>query len=386
MLDQVYTKPRLCKSKDSVWYVHFSYRGKLKKFKKGINYIKNLKEREVIGNALANKLHNKLKSGWNPFIEEPNQFQESLHIVNALTYALGEKKETLATKSYSSYNSTLKFIIKSIKSLGLEYLKIEEVKRVHIRSILKRAKEQNKWTNKARNKHLGQLAAIMSELIECDYIEYNPCHKIRPLPVEESNANRTSTDNEHILIKIELENNHPEFCRFIETLYHTGIRPKEILSIKLKMINIELREIILPPVITKSGTKQRNVIINDYMLKMFLDLKLDAYPDDFYLFGSFRKSGCGNIGKFIDFIPGPTKIKRDTATKRWYKIVKKGLGIDVNMYSYKHKGGDDKIINGVDLDSIRHQYGHSKKRMTEHYVKQIKGIYKKDLIENSPRF
>lgn len=386
MLDRKFTKPRLCKSKDGRWYVHFSYMGKVKKYKKGINYLKNAKEKEVFGNALARDLYDKLKKGWNPFISEEVPQADDMYFLNALDFAMNEKRERLAKNSFSNYSNNLKHIKKAITDLGLSHLKINDVKRFHIRAIIKRIKTKKRLSNHARNKYLSQLSAIMSELIDFDMIEYNPCHKIKSLPVGESNANRTATESEHAIIKNELNTKHPNFCKFVEMIYHTGIRPKEILSIKLSMINLETRDINLPPVITKSGTKRRDVVINDYMLNMFLDLKLDAYPDYFYLFGSFRKSGCGNIGKFEDFIIGPTKLKRDTATKRWNKIVKKGLGIDINLYSYKHKGGDDKIISGVDLDSIRHQYGHSKKRMTEHYVKQIKGIYKKDLIENSPKF
>ena len=52
------------------------------------------------------------------------------------------------------------------------------------------------------------------------------------------------------------------------------------------------------------------------------------------MFGSYRDKGKGNVGKFLDFIPGPTKIKRDTATKRWKRIVKDGLKINVNLYVF----------------------------------------------------
>jgi integrase len=385
MLNQKFTKPRLCKSKDGIWYVHFSYLGKIKKYKKGINYLKNPKEKEIFGNALVNDLHEKLKKGWNPFVSEEVP-QDDIYFASALEFALKEKKERLADKSFSTYKNTLVHILKAIKSLGLQYVKIQDVKRYHIRAVLKKVRTTRSLSNHARNKYLSQLSAIMSELLDHDIIEYNPCHKIKPLPVGESNANETATDSEHEIIKKELETNHPNFCKFIETVYHTGIRPKEILSIQLHMINLEIREIILPPIITKSGTRKRNVVINNYMLDMLLNLRIDAYPDNFYLFGSFRKSGCGNRGKFDDFIIGPTQLKRDTATKRWQKIVKKGLGINVNMYSYKHKGGDDKLLSGVDLDAIRELYGHSSKRMTSHYVKRIKGIYKKDIIDNSPKF
>jgi hypothetical protein len=56
------------------------------------------------------------------------------------------------------------------------------------------------------------------------------------------------------------------------------------------------------------------------------------------------------------------------------------------MYSYKHKGGEDKLRAGVDLDSIRNQYGHTDKKMTKVYVKTITGVYKEDIIKNSTEF
>ena len=206
------------------------------------------------------------------------------------------------------------------------------------------------------------------------------------LPVSESNYHKSANDDEHLIIKECLSKHHPDYYNYIRTLYHTGARPIEILSIQLNMVNLENREINLPPIVTKTGIKYRDIIINDYLMHIFMKMEILKYPDDFYLFGSYRQKGKGNIGKHLDFIPGPTPIRRDTATNRWKRIVKDGLGIDVTQYSYKHKGGDDKLIAGVNFDSIREQFGHTTKKMTKTYVKKIKGVYKKDIIDNSPDF
>jgi integrase len=359
--------------------------GKVKKYKKGINYLKNVKEKEVFGNALARDLHEKLKKGWNPFVSEEVP-DNDIYFASALEFALNEKKERLADKSFSTYKNSLVHILKAIKSLGLQYVKIQDVKRYHIRAVLKKVRSTRNLSNHARNKYLSQLSAIMSELLDHDIIEYNPCHKIKPLPVGESNANETATDREHKIIKQELETNHPNFYDFVVMLYHTGIRPKELLSIKLSMIDLENREINLPPNITKTRKNYRKVIICDELYLLLSKRKIITHPQNYYLFGSFRKTGKGNIGKHEDFIIGSTKIKRDTATKRWQKIVKKQLGINKNLYSYKAKGGDDKLKAGISLDSIRNQYGHSSKKMTEIYVKEITGFYKDEIIKNSTNF
>lgn len=237
-----------------------------------------------------------------------------------------------------------------------------------------------------------EMSENFKELLENRYrirvqdFENNPAHKIKNLSVVESRANTPATSDEHEKIKNCLSENYPNFFNFIKTIYYTGARPKELLSVKLEMINLRHREIILPAEITKVGKTDRIIVIDDGLLEVLQEMEIDKYPKDFYLFGSFRISGRGNVGKHLDFIPGPTPLKRDTATKRWKKIVKDGLAIDVNMYSYKHKGGNDKLRAGVDLDSIRNQYGHSNKKMTKVYVKEITGYYKDDIIRNSTEF
>lgn len=105
------------------------------------------------------------------------------------------------------------------------------------------------------------------------------------------------------------------------------------------------------------------------------------------MFGSFRQPGKGNVGPKLDFIPGPTKMNRDTATRRWESVVKIGLGFkDVNMYSNKHAGANAKILAGMDLDALRELYGHTSKLMTTKYATVIKEVYRKQIMENSPDF
>ena len=385
MKKSIYTTPKVCRSEKG-WYVWFRYSGSLKRYKLGINYIKNISEREKQANALVAALLLKLKKGWNPLVPELPQLGEDLTLMDALNFCLDQKKQTLSSKSISGYKGTVKFSNASIDRLDLNMLKIHDVKRAHIRTIIDESRQFYKWSNKNRNKHLNHLKALMSELIEHDILENNPAHKIKNLGVVESRANTPATDDEHDKIKNCLSDNHPNFFNFIKTIYYTGARPKELLSVKLEMISLKHREIILPAEITKLRKSDRTVIIDDGLLEVLLEMEIEKYPKDFYLFGSFRTSGRGNVGKYLDFIPGPTPLKRDTATKRWKRIIKDGLGIDVNMYSYKHKGGNDKLRAGVDLDSIRNQYGHSNKKMTKTYVKEITGFYKDDIIRNSTEF
>lgn len=384
-MKSTYTTPKVCKSTTGQWYVHFRYNGKQLRFKKGINYIPDLRKREQEANALAKALHQKLKNGWNPNIPEIEFIQPDLTIVAALRFALEKKKPNIAPKSYSGYLGTCNFICDAIDQLGLKALPVTETKRAYIKLFMETAAKKRNWSNKAYNKHLNHLKAIISELIQWDILEFNPAHHIKNLPVDETEANIPATPKQHQIIKEHLERFHPDFYRFIITIFHTGIRPAEILQIKISMINFHKQEIILPQEITKTR-KKRIVPINNHLLQHYIDMHLERYPGDFYLFGSHRQSGKGNVGLKGDFIPGPTAIKRDTATKRWEKIVKKDLGINVNLYSNKHAGANAKILAGMPLDALRELYGHTSKLMTEKYAKVIKDVYRRQIMDNSPDF
>ena len=380
-----FTVPKVVKYDDlnNPWYVYFRYNGKKFVYKKGINYIKNYKKRLAEANSLADALHQKLKDNWNPEIAEITATKIDLTLIAALDFAIEKKTPNIGTKTLSGYTGTIKFVTSAIKKLGLEYLQISKTKRVHIRLIIEKVKEERNWSNNAYNKHLNHLKAILSELIQWDIIETNPAHKINNLAVAESDANTPACVEDIEKIKKELESKDYNFWVFCLTIFHTGIRPEEILKITLEMINIENSEIILPAGITKTNRK-RIVPINHHLMEYYKKMNFENLPKHYFLFASNRESGKGNVGKFPDFIPGPTKLKRDTATRRWEKYVKKGLEIQMNMYAMKHLGANRKILAGLELDSLRELYGHTSKLMTEKYAKVIKEVHRKNILQNSP--
>lgn len=385
-----FTKPKVLipKNPEHNWCVWFRYNGKLYRYKKGINYIKNKSERLIEAKILAEAIRKKLKEGWNPEVSKlparknPNQFT----IAEALDFAFNKKSKNLADKTKSGYQCTIRFVKKAISDLGYDFLPIKETKRVHVKEILEHIQNFRQLSNNAYNQHLAFLQAVLSELIQWDIIEVNPAHKIKKLPTEEKFSNKPANQHEHEKIKTHLQFRDPNFYLFIMSIFHTGIRPKELLLIQIKMIDLKAQEIKLPPEITKTA-KERIVPINNHFI-IHLKKHIESHDPkpDYYLFGSHRTPGTGNLGSMIDFIPGPTKIKRDTATYRWQKLIKKELQINVNMYSTKHAGANAKIIAGMNLDSLRELYGHTSKLMTEKYATVIKEIHRKQIMDNSPDF
>jgi integrase len=378
-----YTTPKLSKNQKG-WYVHYRYEGKQFRETNGLNKIPDLKTREQEYEKLCRDILIELKSGWNPNIPDGVQNHADMFIIEALRFALEKKKPNVAKKTYSAYDGSVNFIKTATDKLNLDRLKIVDLKRVHVKLIIEKAKELNSWSNKAHNKHLNHFKAVLSELVEFDIIENNPAHNIKNLRVEESIAHAPASDDQIKAIKNELSANHSNFYNFVKVIYHLGVRPEEILLIKLSNVDMEKGIITLSPENTKGRRKYRVLPINKYLLQDLENMHFENLPKEYYLFGSFREEGKGNIGKFEDFIPGPTHMNRDTATRRWETAVKKKLGFDVTMYSMKKYGANKKAQAGISLDAIMGTFGHSKKETTLIYLTDQDKINRKEVMDKSP--
>lgn len=387
-MKSIYTIPKVVKYDDlsKSWFVYFRYDKKLFRFKYGINYINNYKKREAEANLLRDALHEKLKLGWNPNIPDIYSIVNDYNLIDALDFALDKKKSVLAKKSISAYTGSLNFIKEAIKELGLSYISIKDIRRIHIKTILEKVKEQRNATNKSYNKYLTHFGAILSELIQYDIIETNPADKIKHLPVEESILHNPASIKDIEKIKTELKLKDPNFYNFVSVIFHLGIRPDEILQIQLSMIDFENGIITLIPKNTKGRKKYRILPINKHLMEFFDSMYLQHLPKDFYLFGSFRMPGKGNVGPKLDFIPGPTHINRDTATRRWEKIVKIGLKIYMTLYAMKKHGANMKLSSGISLEAISEQFGHSKIETTKIYTTMLNEINRNEVLLKAPAF
>ena len=383
----IFTIPKLVKPKDTSkgWYVYFRYNKELFRYKFSLNYIKDLSDREVEFNAACSILHKKLKEGWDPTISEAELPKSDYTLIEALNFALSKKKPNVSLKTYQDYSCTIRFSITAIYELGLTKLKITDVKRIHIKLILERVTKNRDWTNKSYNKNLGYLSAVLGELIEWEIIESNPANKIKTLPEGESESNLTASVKDIERIKKELSTNHKNFYIYVITLFHTGIRPVEMLRLRLSMIDLKESCITLSSKITKNGG-ERIVPINSHLLKFYEEMDFSNLPKDYYLFGTFREHKKSRKKSSPDFIPGPRYVTRCTATRTWEDIVKKGLKIEMNLYAMKHYGADQKILAGMSLETLRELYGHSSILMTEKYAKKVKEVYRKQILDQSPDF
>lgn len=356
-------------TKGKRWYVWFRFNNVLRKYELDINNHATYEARMEAAIVLREAIKLKLKSGWNPVADKVLFAPElpKMNICEGLDFALDKMKSRLAPKTFSGYKGSVNFIKESAKRLKFNKINIQNISRRQIKSMLEDIKIKRNWSAHAYNKNIGHLKSVFSELIEYEIIENNPLVGIRSLkynkPIKE-----LITPSEQTQIIKHLSQVHPTFLRFVKVLYQTGIRPKELLLLKVKNIDLENELIFVSKEVSKNAKDGlvpiKNDILND------LSEVIEGKNPDYYLFGSPRKKGgIYNLKK--SYLPSPNPTKRDTATNHWKKWIKDDLGIEKNMYDLKHKSANDMLFAGVPLDSIKTIYRHSSEKITEIYANQI---------------
>ncbi|WP_312208267.1 site-specific integrase [Empedobacter sp.] len=352
------------------WYVWFRFNGgNPKRFSTGINDSDSYDQRMENAVILQQTIKLELEAGWNPDLKNTNQAKpKKVKFSDAIDFSLEKLKLRVSIKTYRDYSGTCRFVKSAAEKLKYINLGIDTIERFHIKNIFETIQSQRKWSNHAYNKNLGYFKSILSELVEYNLIKDNPAHGIRTLKYD-TPPTEFPTDKEQSKIIKHLHERNFSFLRFVKALYQTGIRPAELLRLKVGDVDLIKDMILLRPEDGKTN-KYRLVPIKPDLRNDLVQIISFNHSDDLYLFGTPRLHG-GHLDHSNMFCPNPYKIKRDTVTKYWKKYVKDELEIDKKLYSLKHKAANDMMFDGVDLETIQTIFGHSKTKTTEIYANQI---------------
>lgn len=394
------------------WYVGFKYvhphSGKsiYAQVRGQINYYKTKSERREHGGYLVTLVKEALSQGWEPYketvydflVNTTDQKEPGLNFKSALDLALS--KGFWSSKTKRDYSCAARLFTSACSALSMIEKPIDEFSRKDIISMGDwLLKNRDSWSPKAYNKNMCYLKALFSILEDREIIKDNPVRRIKNMAVTETRKYEPYTKEEKKAIQAHLYLNHYRYFVYFLTIYHTGMRPKEVLSLRIRDVKMAKREIVIIPDAEEENSKtksERTIPLDDEIFGFFLQMQLENFPSDWFVFGSPGIPGRGKRGSWSAvsdgyFTPQPTRIKRDTTTRFWQRVVKApldkgGLGIDKYQYAAKHTGADDKIMAGVDIRALQSMYGHASAQMTERYVTKLKEVHKKNIIDQSPSF
>jgi len=309
-----------------------------------------------------------MKKSKKPVIEHIQDFFEYLDI-----------EKGLSIKSQQTYQRLIKKFILFLKENKLENLLCHEITEELIRkyriflskSYSKKTKEPIKRTT--QNYYLIALRSLLTY-----FTEYN----ILSLPPEKVKLPRLKNEERAIKflnleqIKKLLESPDTNTLTglrdraILETLFSTGLRVAELVSLNREQIKINSDIKELEIVIVGKGNRPRPVYFSErsiFWLREYLKTREDKEKA---LFISYK---------------GPKKNKRLTP-RSIENIVKKyalksGVPIFTTPHTLRHSFATDLLMNGVDLRVVQEFLGHKNISTTQIYThitsKKLKDIHKK---------
>lgn len=321
---------------------------------KGMNLFKTVEEkRATTKTILANEI-NGLKAGYNPILKAmivdvsiPSyEIEPGTPFIPAIKMAFTKLK--LSDSSLRNINSSITYIEKSSDKLGYSNIEVSKISRKHVIAILQTCG----LSPQSYNHYRAYLMQLFTELIRLEAVEINPVDKyVQKIDIEE-NLKELLTHEERRRI-LDFYRNDKHFTRFLQIFFHSGSRPIELLRIKHEKVDPGCR-------FFKTKVRKRKKIVEEkrpikkVAVSFWKEVLNETKPGE-YLFGKF-------------LVPGTEACLRDYITKKWQRDVKKGLGINKNMYWLKHTNLDETSAI-LDAEAAARQAGHKSTVITlKHYL------------------
>lgn len=361
------------------WYVsYYAYdpeSDKLKIRRIKLNYIKKASDRRLFALGLMKRINSNLEKGWNPFIESESK-KSYKKLSEAINHFIRTNKKKLQSRdireeTFTGYMSYVRNLQKFLIKLDCQDMLIYKFNRSFINAFLEHVYMDLNRSSQTRDNYLAIFRVFSTFLVEKEYLSVKPTDGITNIGKKRIyKKDRSVIQVEHrIILRDYLKENNLFYLLACEVLYYCFIRPKEMSHIKINHVNFTNKTIFIPGETAKNH-RDSIVTIPKPLGRLFNELKIQDYPENYYLFSDKFKPG---------------KKRRDEKQFRDYWIkLRKLLKFpnDYKFYSLKDTGITDLLSKLGDPRLVRDQARHHSISMTDIYTPH--NIMKANpLIENN---
>ena len=342
------------KDLDKDWYVQcifFDPRYE-KKYPKGFPYRKKankpqtIEERKALISFLLKNIPQQFNNGYNPITKKyMNLRDEGLYpdllFIEAFKRALEIKS---GTKSHL-YNikRAIERLEKASEALGMQYIKIKDLRRVDLKIML----DYLQLPDKYYNKFVIYFSSLYRVLIEYECCESNITRDIYPKKTFKE-PRLVLEKNELDRIKELLEETHPEFYRYMMIFLYSGARNTELFRLQRKDVDLDKQEFVI--LLEKGGQYKRcTKVILTPALEYWKEVCEECQSPEDYLFA-------------LNFVPSKKMGNTEIVTRFWKRNVKDKLGIEADFYALKHY-----MLDNLDSDTAMLLASHTNKNTTAIY-------------------
>lgn len=322
------------------------------------------KRARIAGHRRCQELNAMLKKGWTPYghldTEEEEEQEGTLLTELMLVYEKVKERE-LRFDSMRSIRSYNKLLCAWLKDKKLDKVTIENFTPKIAHSYLDYIIIQKKVSNCTYNNYVSNLRAMWNFFInERQFEVSNPFEKLKK---------KTREKKYRQVIPREWDNRILDYCRthdpvlelISELIYHSYMRPAEILRCKIKYVNLQQQMIMLPGHVTKKNNA-RNIYLSNRAVEILIENKIgDCELDNHLIVKSIGNKGRLAIGK--------GRIIKTPELDRNWDCLRKAIDLpkEYQLYSWRDTGVTDLAQLGLSDDEIIKITGHLDKEMVDIY-------------------
>ncbi len=381
-----YIEPKIVRAKRG-WFIALKYEypdqvGKYKRFEisAGVNFIKNLQEREKEIQKLLVEVRRALQAGFDPFhtnlekefvesisekIETIKKAEEASH---GWTVTEGIKQfQEYCQKKNLSYNTTRTYD-SFINNLVIWLEETEQTEAIastfdeeRIFEFLDQQFDEEGWSPRTYNNHLRFFSTLFSRMEKLEKKQNKEIRYIIDLDDVELKKDRAEKNRYYaplVAAKVKKElSNSPELYNYVKWIFYSCMRPREIRLLQINHIDIHARQIKAIAPTAKTG--DRFVPICDELMNLIKSMQLMKFPLSYYVFGKDGK-------------PSKERIGRDLFTTS-YKAIKDKLGLDnkYTLYGWKHTRVVNLLMAGFTDNEVMSLTGHSDYKSFMAYKREL---------------
>ncbi len=356
-----YIPARLCEGKEwvIVWYVKNPLTGKMVRYRKKVNRIKQISKRRAAAKVLVAGINERLALGWNPEVAAVAP-RATTKLNDALDLFLKVKSKESESNSMRSYNSFVSTFRSWMKSAGMP----DDVYVCSITSdvamrLMDDIESRANIGARTYNNYLCFFKLLFNWMIERDYISENPFDKIHRKPKKlTKKKRRVMTDGElNTLFEYLGRTNRNYLCMTL-LCYCCFLRPKEIVSLKCADIDLIRQTVHIKEDVAKNDNDSYRTI-PDVIVPILREL--DLSNGSLFLFG-----GLGNY----EFAPSDRQVCSRKLAKYWDCYVRPAckFGQDLQFYGLKDSGVTKMLTEKIPINLVQKQADHSSVAMTAIYV------------------
>ncbi len=213
---------------------------------------------------------------------------------------------------------------------------------------------EQKVSKRTYNNKVKLGRALFAWAVEKCHVDVNPFEKIKLKKVDEKKRIMIDTESRKKIIDY-LQSRDNNFLTVLYLVNISLIRPKEIRNLRIRDVKLAQKAIIIRGENAKNH-HERYAAISPQVLEKLLDMNLDKYPEDYYLFGP-------------ELMPDKISCGEARFRKEWFHI-RRDLKLPeaMQLYSLRDTGIFELLKSGVDSLSVMQHAGHRDLSMTTRYA------------------